>query len=89
MRSLFFKNYYLFRLNDQLLFQSHREFPLHTFKILITHVKNFYLIKCVVCGHSHSVCVQHQPFSKKSEKAVGMHDFNFSSEEKGRKTSYY
>lgn len=45
----------------------------------------FYLVKRVVCGDSHGVCVQHQPLSKEGEKTMGVHDFNFSPGEKGGK----
>lgn len=39
---------------------------------------NLYLIKRVICCNGHCICMQHQSFSKKSEKTVSMHDFNLS-----------
>lgn len=56
-----------------------RRFPAHTLRISVRLLLLLlYLIKCVVCSDSHSVCMQHQPFSKKSEETMGMHNFNLS-----------
>lgn len=44
----------------------------------ISMFNNLYLIKRVICCNGHCICMQHQPFPKKCEKTVSMHDFNLS-----------